>query len=164
MNPKLMAAALAVLIAGPALAQAAPPPPAGARTDAPRDKDFRRHHGERMFPGVSAEGRQTLLTAFRDPGDKASRDQIRAARDRVAALLSADELDTGALRKAMDSERALIDAQQKARQERMITAYQKLSPADRKAFVADARAGRDRMEKRMGEMHRKKAERAPAQK
>ncbi|WP_199555844.1 periplasmic heavy metal sensor [Sandaracinobacteroides hominis] len=154
---RLMAAAVATLMAGPLLAQAAPPPPPGAQA-VPAGVRGDRWKGDRMFPTVSPEGRKILLEALRDPSMKDGREDVRASRDRVEAILAADKLDVNALRKAMDTERQLIDAQQKARQDRMIAVYQKLSAADRKAFVADAKSGRSKLEKRMGQFRPKPVE------
>lgn len=141
---RLSTLALVALIAAPALSQTPPPspPPAGyggqGRT------------GERAFPSLSPEGRQIMQAAMRETRAETDRTELRAARDRVGTIVAADKLDVSALRKAMDAERRLVDAQQLRRQEAMIGAFQKLSAADRKAFVTDARAGADRMRAKMG--------------
>lgn len=144
MTPMRMTAlALAALIAAPALAQTPPPPPPGGPG----------MHGSRMaeraFPSLSPEGRKIMMDAMRETRAETDRTELRAARERVGTVLSADRLDVNALRQAMDAERKLVDAQQQRRQEAMIGAFQKLSAADRKAFVADAKAGADRMRARM---------------
>ncbi len=165
MISRISTAAIAALVSAPLLAQSTPPappaPPAGAAQPMhpgmhAKPHDGARIHREAMFPGVSPEGKKILLDAMRDPNAKPQREELKAARERVATILSADNLDVNALRRAMDQERKLVDDGQKARQDRMIAAYQKLSAADRKAFAADARQMRDRIEKRMIEMHKKK--------
>ncbi len=150
---KLIAATLATLLAAPVLAQTPPPPPA-ATGAGPGEPGMHggRHGGrhERMFKSLSPEGRKIMADAMRAARNDDDRADIRAARDRVGALLSADKLDVNALRSAMDAERRLVDARHKDRQDAMLGAFQKLSVADRKAFVADAKAGADRMKARMG--------------
>lgn len=135
--------ALAALIAAPALAQTPPPPPPPGGQG--------RMMGERAFPSLSPEGRQIMRDAMRNSRAGADQDEIRNARDRVGSIVAADRLDVNALRQAMDAERRLVDAQHKRRQDAMIAAFQKLTPADRKAFVADAKAGGDRMRAKMGQ-------------
>jgi hypothetical protein len=49
----------------------------------------------------------------------------------------------------MDDERALAEATRQERQAAMLAAFGKLSVADRKAFVADSRAMKNRMDQRM---------------
>jgi Spy/CpxP family protein refolding chaperone len=140
---RLSLLALAALLSTPALAQTPPPPPPGGPG----------MHGGRMadraFPSLSPEGRKIMMDAMRETRGESDRTDVRAARDRVGTVLSADKLDVNALRQAMDAERKLVDAQQQRRQEAMIAAFQKLSAADRKAFVADAKAGADRMRARI---------------
>ncbi|QMW23649.1 periplasmic heavy metal sensor [Sandaracinobacteroides saxicola] len=140
----------AALIAAPALAQTPPPPPppgapAAAVPDMP-PREGRMGREGRMFGSVSPEGRTILWAAMRPADARGDRAAIKAARDRVSDILSADRLDVPALRRAMDEERKLVDAMQAKRQAAMLDAFQKLTPADRKAFVADARQGRDRLE------------------
>jgi Spy/CpxP family protein refolding chaperone len=140
---RLSLLALAALLSAPALAQTPPPPPPGGPG---------MHGGrmaERAFPSLSPEGRKIMMDAMRETRSETDRTDVRAARDRVGTVLSADKLDVTALRQAMDAERKLVDAQQQRRQEAMIGAFQKLSAADRKAFVADAKAGADRMRARI---------------
>jgi len=138
-RPHILAIALASLLAGPTLAQAPPPPPHAGME----------RHG-RMFGSVSPEGRQILTQAMREQADQAERQKLKATRDRIGTILEAEKLDSAALKRAMDEERALVSAQHARRQTAMLAAFQKLTPADRKAFVADARRGRDRVERRMG--------------
>lgn len=139
----------AVLLLGaaaalPAAAQMGPPPGApmmagpGAR-------------GDQMFPSMSPAGRTIMWEAMRGEDKKADREAVKAARDKVLTVLDAPTLDVAALKRAMDEERALVDSQQAERQAAMLAAFQKLTPADRKAFVTDARAMRDRMQARMGQ-------------
>jgi Spy/CpxP family protein refolding chaperone len=156
------AALAAALIAAPALAQT-PPPPAG---DTPGGMQHGMHQGAhqgmrgggmggghmRMWAGMSPEGQAVMRDARKGMADDSGRQKLRDARDRIGTILSADKLDVAALRRAMDDERKLADAQQAARQEAMLAAFQKLSAADRKAFVVNARTGRDRMEQRMQRM------------
>ncbi len=152
----ILAIALSGLIAAPALAQTTPPPPQAGTTMEAGEHDGRYHGmgqkgmGHRgMFQSLSPEGRQTMVQAMRDAREDVDRTQIRAARERVGTILAADKLDVTALRNAMDAERRLVDARHKVRQDAMLAAFQKLSAADRKAFVADAKAGADRMKSRM---------------
>jgi len=64
-------------------------------------------------------------------------------------VLAADRLDLAAVKRVMDEERALADASRTAKQAAMLAAMQKLSAEDRKAFVADSRAMKERMGQRM---------------
>ncbi len=151
-----LALAVAALVAAPAFAQTpAPPAPAApAWTPGERAVHRDRHRGPggpgRMFGNVSEEGRAVLSAAMRSstPEERAA---VRAARDRVTALIAADRLDVAALRRAMEEERRLVDQQQARRQAALLEAVQKLSPADRKAFAADASRGRQMAESRAAE-------------
>jgi Spy/CpxP family protein refolding chaperone len=138
----------ATLLAAPAAAQSAPPaqPSAAATAAEPQVRHMQMGRGM-MFPSVSPEGRAILRETMR--GDPADRQAIRAARDRINGLVGAERLDTVALKREMDAERRLVDSHHAKRQASMLAAIQKLSPADRKAFAADARRGRDRVEMRM---------------
>lgn len=143
---------LAGLLATPLAAQVAPPaPPAAPGVEAPRVKVMRMHRGQ-MFPNVSPEGRAILRETMRR--DPAEREQLRAARDRINGLVAADRLDVAALRRAMEEERRLVDANHARRQAGMLAAIQKLSPADRKAFAEDAQRGRADVEARTAEWRR----------
>lgn len=139
----LQTLAVAALLAAPAVAQtnaqagAIPAMPFETRGGPP---------GQRMFGAVSPEGRAILRQAMRDQGSPDDWAKLRAARDRVAAVLSAETLDVRALKRAMDEERQLVDTQHARRQVGMLAAFQKLSFADRKAFVEDAKRGRDRLD------------------
>jgi Spy/CpxP family protein refolding chaperone len=145
----MRAAAIALVLAGvPAAAQqAAAPPPHGGEM---MHKRLRGGHGERMFPSMSEAGRATMREAM-SAGDnrRAEHDQIKAARDRMLTLLEAERLDTAALKRAMDEERSIANASRERRQAAMLTAFGKLSAADRKAFVTDSRAMKSRMEERV---------------
>jgi Spy/CpxP family protein refolding chaperone len=139
---------LAALIAAPALAQPAPPqnpsapPMAGAQHGGGM--------GSRMFPSMSEAGRAAIHEAMMAGGDRReSRARVAAAREKIMAAVAADRFDAGAVKRAMDEERALSDASHQQRQAAMIAAFQKLSPEDRKAFAADSRAMKERMGKRM---------------
>lgn len=154
MTPKLLALA-ALLAAAPAFAQPAPPPPPAPPTAGQYGGHAGmagRHHGkaERMFPSMSEAGRATLHEAMMAGGDRrATGAQIEAARDRMLTALEADRFDAAAVKRAMDEERALAQTTKQERQAAMLAAFGKLSTADRKAFVADSRAMKSRMEQRM---------------
>jgi uncharacterized membrane protein len=150
---------LAIAAATPGLAQtapAAPPaPPAGMMMHGGHGGGHggRGGHGMmdmRAFPSMSEAGRKTMSEAMRAGGDrKVEREAVKAARDRMLAILDADRLDTAALKRAMEDERNAANANRERHQAAMITAFGKLSVADRKAFVADSRAMKTRMESRM---------------
>lgn len=158
MTPKLLVLA-ALLAAAPALAQPAPPPPPaapagqyGAQQGGGHAGMAGRHHGrgDRMFPSMSEAGRATMHEAMMAGGDRrAERAKIEAAREKMLAALDADRFDAGAVKRAMDEERALAEATKQDRQAAMLAAFGKLSVADRKAFVADSRAVKSRMQQRM---------------
>lgn len=131
--------------ASPAIAQPAPPPP----PDAPGYSD---RAGDRrgMFPSMSEAGRATIMEAMRSAGDhRETREKVEAARERMLAALEADRFDAAAVRRAMDEERSLSDISRQQRQAALLAAFQKLSPADRRAFAADSRAMKNRMEQRV---------------
>ena len=67
-------------------------------------------------------------------------------------------LDAGALGRAMDDERRLVDAQHAKRQQALLGALQKMSVEDRKAFAASSQMGRERMD---GMMQRYRAGNGP---
>ena len=160
--------ALLLACAAPAVAQPAPPPPMGApdaamlgkgpnagmKMRAGREGMRGGMHGAMggaMFDALSPEGRKIMTDAMASAGDtrRADHEQVRAARDRMMAVLEADRLDTGALKRAMDDEQAASTASRSRMQAAMIAGFAKLTPADRKAFVAYGRAMRNRMEARM---------------
>lgn len=149
---KTLILATAALLAAPALAQtAAPAAPAAPAAGTPKAEHPRSMHMQRgpMFGSVSPEGRKTLGEAMRASED--DRKAVRASRDRINALVGADKLDVAALKRAMDEERRLIDAQHAKRQAALLAAVQKLSAEDRKAFAADALKARADIEKRTAE-------------
>lgn len=155
------------LLATPVFAQSAPPAPAApaAQTQAAPQKPERvrpvhvqgKHMRGPMFKNMSPEGRKILMEAMR--GASEDRGAIQASRDRVNAAIGADRLDVTALKRAMDDERRLVDAQQVKRQQAMLTAVQKLSVEDRKAFAADAMKARANVEKRTAEWRKRAEER-----
>lgn len=164
----LIAALATTLVAMPALAQAeTPAAPAqqgmaagpDARGKAP-PRAWRKgmHPGGGMFRNMSPEGRKLMMDAMRPLADPAQRAQVKAARDRVNQLLTADRLDAGALGRAMDDERRLVDAQHAKRQQALLGALQKMSVEDRKAFAASSQMGRERMD---GMMQRYRAGNGP---
>jgi uncharacterized membrane protein len=155
------AAALGLLIAAvPVAAQQAAPPAAGG------EMMQKRMHGgqrDRMFASMSDAGRATMREAMAGGGGhRAEHQQIKAARDRMLTLLEAEKLDTAALKRAMDEERNIANASRERRQTAMLTAFGKLSVADRKAFVADSRAMKSRMEERMQGWRARRGETPPA--
>jgi uncharacterized membrane protein len=103
-----------------------------------------------MFPSMTEAGRATVLEAMRSGGDRSdTRAKVEAARDRMLAALEADRFDAGAVKRAMDEERSLSDTSRQQRQAALLAAFQKLSPADRRAFAVDSRAMKARMEQRV---------------
>jgi Spy/CpxP family protein refolding chaperone len=150
MNPRMIAVA-ALLMAVPALAQTPPPPgaPAPHAMGEMRGKPGA-HMGHRMFPSMSEAGRAIVREAMMAGDDRsASRQKMAAVRDKMMTVLAADRLDLAAVKRVMEEERALADASRTAKQAAMLAAVQKLSTEDRKAFVADSRAMKERMGKRM---------------
>ncbi len=143
-------AMLALLLAAAAPVSAQMPPPPGAPAMAASHHGGRGMHGRGMFASMSEAGRKTMMEAMRGGGDRrAEREQVKAARDRMLTLLEAERLDTGALKRALDDERNAANASRERHQAAMLAAFGKLSLADRKAFVADTRAMKTRMETRM---------------
>ncbi|MBV8971153.1 MAG: periplasmic heavy metal sensor [Sphingomonadaceae bacterium] len=139
-----MLIAAALLAAGvPAVAQVAPPPGEMA--------DGGERHGNPMFAGMSEAGRATMRAALRSADPRADKAATAAARDRMLAILEADRLDVPALRRAMDDEREAANAAKVRHQAALVAGLQQLSLADRRAFVANARAIRERIADRVGE-------------
>lgn len=142
-----------LLAAAPAIAQTPPaaPPPAAM----PGGQGHKGHNmgggGHRMKPwaNLSPAGQAVMRDMMRQGMDEGQRAPLRAARDRITTIVAADRLDVAALRSAMDDERRLMEAEHVRRQEAMVAALQKLSPADRKLFAQNAQAGRARMHQRM---------------
>ncbi|PZN95416.1 MAG: hypothetical protein DCF31_06775 [Alphaproteobacteria bacterium] len=158
----LRAAALGavLLTAAPVLAQAAPPPPPAPGAGMMAGPEFRGRgrmgHGK-AFASMSEAGRKTMWEAMRGNEDrKENRQAVKAARDRMLTILDADRLDTNALKRAMDDERNAATVSRERHQAAMLTAFGKLSVADRKAFVADSRAMKSRMEARMQQWRSKR--------
>ena len=156
MNRKLLLAALiaAPLMSAPLLAQAAPPaPPAGMAGAGPHAG----HHmggmgggGMPMFPSMSEAGRKTVHEAMMAGGNRRDdRQKMAALREKMLIALEGERFDAASVKRAMDEERALAEATRDQRQSAMLAAFQKLSAEDRKAFVADSRAMKARMQQRM---------------
>jgi uncharacterized membrane protein len=147
MNARILSVPLACVLAAaaPAIAQPAPPPP----PEAPASGD---RAGERrgMFPSMSEAGRATVMEAMRSGGDRRdTRAKVEAARERMLAALETERFDAATVKRAMDEERSLSDVSRQQRQAALLAAFQKLSPADRRAFAADSRAMKNRMEQRV---------------
>lgn len=167
----LRAATIGILLAGaaPLFAQVtAPSAPAAVPAPAvPASPDMRAGpgghamHGELrggsrggMFAGMSGAGRTIMRDAMQAGGDRrTSHEAVKAARDRMLVVLDAERLDTAALKRAMDDERSAAQQGHDRRQTAMLAGFTKLSAADRRVFVANARAMRTRMEARIGKMH-----------
>jgi Spy/CpxP family protein refolding chaperone len=149
MNAKLLL--LAALIAAPAIAQPAPPaPPAPPSPHAGHKMDSGMGRGMRMFPSMSEAGRKIMHEAMMAGGSRHDeRQKMEAVRYKMLNVLSAEKLDVAAVKRLMDEERTLADTTRQQRQTAMLAAIQKLTPEDRKAFVTDSRAMKDRMQQRM---------------
>lgn len=157
----LVATGLALILSGPALAQAvanSPAPNASAPPTEQRRVERRvmvidgSQPGQpyglgRAFGNVSPEGRALLLDAMR-ANQESERLALSKARDEVNRLIAADRLDVAAVRRAMAEERRLVSEQQARRQEAMLGVLPKLSLADRKAFAEDAMRGRENVDAR----------------
>jgi Spy/CpxP family protein refolding chaperone len=121
-----------------------------------------------VLGGLSADGQKIMREAMRPQRPtEADQSALRAARDRALSLIAAEKLDIAAIRKAQAEERAAAMAQHARQQEAMLAAYQKLSAADRKAFVDGMRGNQDRMRdalkkarERLDEMEKRLNERA----
>ncbi len=150
----------ALILLGAALPAAAQmPPPPGEAMSAPGGRNRPPLHDpmhgmKRMYGSMSEAGRATMMAAMRSTDPRAGHIATQAARDRMLAVLDADRLDAAALKRAMDDERASANAAKTRQQAAMLGAYQTLSLADRRAFVADARAMRARIDERMAETKR----------
>ena len=157
---KLAGAALALTLAAPLFAQAAPPA-APASPMAGEPHVMKRviirnghgmggmHMGGGMMSKLSPEGRDILRQAMAEGPIAVNRAAIDAARKKMLDILAADRLDVAALRSAMSEERAITARQQETHQESMLAAFQKLSAADRKAFADSMRGMHMQMEMRM---------------
>ncbi len=148
---KSTSVALAMLLALPVAAQTAPaaPPAPGMHAGPHGGQGGRRAARLQMFSTLSPVGQQVMRDAMRGGDPRADHAAVKAARDQILVLLDADKLDVAALKRAMEAERATAEAMHNKRQAALLGAYQKLSVADRKALVAEARAMRARMESRM---------------
>lgn len=157
-------ATFGLLIAAlPVAAQQAPAPPPAHEGGMMHKRLRGGHSAERMFPSMSEAGRATMRDAMA-VGDsrRVEHEQIKAARDRMLTLLEAERLDTAALKRAMEEERNIANASRERRQAAMLTAFGKLSLADRKAFVTDSRAMKSRMEQRVEGWRARRGEMPPA--
>jgi Spy/CpxP family protein refolding chaperone len=146
-----LAFAIAAAAPGAALAQAtSPAPPAAAGEPAAKTGEGP-HRGGRAGPlkNLSPEGRQIMREAARRDVSQQDREAMRAARERVLTLLAADPLDVNAIRQAQAEERSIAQKNHMERQEALLAGYQKLSPADRKAFVEGMREMEGRIGDRM---------------
>lgn len=143
------AAAGLLILGGPVLAQTA-----GAETAMERGRG-------NAFAGMSEAGQVTMRAAMRSgfEGRPEERTKIRAARDKMLAVVEADRLDTAALKRAMDEERAIAAESHVRRQDAMLAGLSKLSVEDRKVFVAGARASRERVAGRLEQMRERRLER-----
>lgn len=160
MSRKILLAALvaAPLLAMPVRATDAPPPPPPPGAHAGHNMgnmggmkvekalDMRRG----MFPSMSEAGRKIMHDAMMASGSRRDvREKMAVIREKMLTALEAERFDAAAVKRAMDEERALAEATRQQRQSAMLAAFGKLSTEDRKAFVADSRAMKARMQQRM---------------
>ncbi len=138
------AAALALTLAAPLFAQTPPPPAPTKEVQIRRISPAMQFHGDR-FEGMSPEGRAILREAMKPQVTPQDREAVKAARKKVLALIGAEKLDVSAVRNAQAAERELVVKQHERQQAAMLAAYQKLSAADRKAFVGGMRDREERM-------------------
>jgi len=134
-----------LMIASPVLAQTPSPAADGVSSSG---------HGEgrmggRMFASLSEAGRATMREAMQGGDRRAERAEIKAARDKMLTVLEAERLDAAALKRAMDEERTIAARSHEQRQTAMLNGFTKLSAADRKAFVTEARQMREKVQERM---------------
>ena len=147
---------LVLAAAVPVFAQSAAPAAPAASAPAARAAMHAgldgRHHGMRggMFAGLSDAGRAMMRDAMKAGDPRAEHEAVKAARDRMLLVLEADRLDTAALKRAMEEERKAVQTGHDRRQAAMLTGLSKLTLEDRKAFVANARGMRARMQARVG--------------
>lgn len=144
----------ALMLLGTALPAAAqmPPPPGEMMPGGPDGPGRPPMRGmKQMFASMSPAGRATMMASMKSADPKMSHMATQAARDRMLAVLDADRLDPVALKRAMDDERETSNGAKIKQQAAMLGAFEQLSLADRRAFVADARAMRARMASRMAE-------------
>ncbi|MBV7257291.1 hypothetical protein KCG44_10900 [Pacificimonas sp. WHA3] len=91
---------------------------------------------QQPFGGLSEEGRAILAAAMTRQHAPGHDQAVSRARARVLQLLSAEELDVNAIAEAQRAERTLVMRDHARAHERMLTAYEKLSSSDRRAFAA----------------------------
>lgn len=155
---KIMTFIAAGLLAAPVIAQTAAPAPDTARQEA--GKDQRRTDHKDRGPRMSEQGRRIMADAMRAQRQDADREKLRAVREKIATIVGASRLDTGALRAAMREERQLVDLRHANHQERMISALEKMSVEDRKIFAERASHQRRNIDRRMH--HKRTMQPAPA--
>ncbi len=90
------------------------------------------------FASLSPEGKTIVWSAMKSLHD-GTQDQIEAVRTRELGLLAADRLDVSALSRVMSEECNLAAGMETRKQAALLSAYQRLSVADRRAFVQTAR-------------------------
>jgi hypothetical protein len=106
-------------------------------------------HWSSPFASMSPEGRAIINDAMRRDRVPSNAEEVRRARQRVLDLIAADRLDIDAIRKAQAEERRVAMKEHAKAQERMLRAYRKLSPADRRAFAEGMRDQEERMMRHM---------------
>lgn len=151
-------AALALAVAAPAIAQPAAPAPADGSRPMMQKRMMllQRGGGAGMvqhgptFATMSEAGQAIMRDALRAAADrKAEHEAVKTARDNMLTILDADKLDNAALKRAMDEERAAANAGRERAQAAMVDAFNRLTVADRKAFVNETRVMKARMEQRL---------------
>lgn len=142
---KAVHTALAALLLGSAMSVSAQMPPPGAMPESSQ------RGGNPLFASMSPTGRAIMRAALKNADPHVAQVETAAARDRWLALLDAERLDPVALRRAMDDEREAANTAKARHQAALLAGLQQLSLADRRAFVADARAMRARVESRLAE-------------
>ena len=135
--------------AGPALAQGPVAPPGPPVPPPPPTVVFRTGG---MFAGLSLQGQAIMREAVRQRRSPKEAEALRAARQRVLALIAADRLDIAAIRRAQAEERRIVMEGHARQQEALLDAYRKLSPADRKAFAEGMRRREARMDEHVRTM------------
>lgn len=151
----LQSVVIGLLLAASAPVLAQPAPAAAPGAAASSGQPYARHGGG-MFAGLSETGRATMRDAMKAEGDgRTDRAAVKAARERMLVLLEAETLDVPALRRAMEDESRAAQASHDRRQAAMLAGMTKLSPADRKIFVANARQMQARMAERVGKWSRR---------
>lgn len=139
-------AVLAAWLLGTAL------PTAAIQLQAPGAEALPPPRGNPLFASMSPTGRAIMRAAMRSGELPAAQVATDTARDRWLAVLDADRLDPVALKRGMDDERDAANAAKMRRQAAMLAGFEQLSLADRRAYAAEARAMRARIEARAAEM------------